>query len=107
MAVPCKEETMPFIQIIEMRTTRIDELTALEEEWRKATEGKRTLRRLIIGQDRNDPSRHLMIAFFDSYESAMENSNLAETTEFGGKQMALLDAPPVFWDLDVVSDEAS
>lgn len=98
---------MPFIQIIEMRTSRIDELNALEAEWRNATEGKRTLRRLIIGQDRKDPTRHLMIAFFDSYESAMVNSDLAETNEVGGKQIALLDAPPVFWDLDVVNDDAS
>jgi len=98
---------MAFMQIIEMRTSRIDELTALEEEWRKATEGKRTLRRAVVGQDRNDPTRHLIVAFFDSYESAMENSNLPETTAFGEKQAALLDAPPVFWDLDVVNDNAS
>ena len=30
---------MAFIQIIEMKTSKIDELTALEEEWKKATEG--------------------------------------------------------------------
>ena len=47
---------MAFIQIIEMRTSKIDELTALEDEWRKATEGKRTLRRAVVGQDRNDPT---------------------------------------------------
>jgi hypothetical protein len=98
---------MAFIQIVEMRTSKIDELTALEEEWRKATDGKRTLRRAIVGQDRTDPSRHLVIAFFDSYESAMQNSNLPETTAFGERQAALLDAPPVFWDLDVVNDDAS
>ena len=97
---------MAFIQIIEMRTSKIDELTAVEDEWRKATEGKRTLRRAVVGQDRNDPTRHLIVAFFDSYESAMENSNLPETTVFGEKQAAL-DAPPVFWDLDVVNDNAS
>jgi quinol monooxygenase YgiN len=98
---------MAFIQIIEMKTSKIDELTALEEEWKKATEGKRTLRRSIVTRDRNNPSRHLILAFFDSYESAMENSNLPETSAFGEKQAALLDAPPAFFDLDVVSDDAS
>ena len=71
---------MEFIQIIECRTSKFDELTALEDEWRKATEGKRTLRRSIITRDRNDPERYLILAFFDSYDSAMANSNLPETT---------------------------
>ena len=95
---------MEFIQIIECRTSKVDELTALEDEWEKATEGKRTLRRSIITRDRNDPDRYLVLAFFDSYESAMVNSNLPETGEFGQKQAALLDAPMVFTDLDVVDD---
>jgi hypothetical protein len=97
---------MEFIQIIECRTSKLDELTALEDEWRKATEGKRTLRRSIITRDRNDPERHLILAFFDSYDSAMENSNLPETAEFGHKQNALLDAPMAFTDLDVVEDQS-
>ena len=98
---------MAFIQIIEMRTSKIDELT------RSKTSGERRPRESghcvarVVGQDRNDPTRHLIVAFFDSYESAMENSNLPETTAFGEKQAALLDAPPVFWDLDVVNDNAS
>ena len=97
---------MEFIQIIECRTSRFDELTALEDEWEQATEGKRTLRRSIITRDRNDPNRHLVLAFFDSYDSAMVNSNLPETDEFGQKQAALLDGPMVFTDLDVLDDRS-
>jgi hypothetical protein len=97
---------MEFIQIIECRTSRIDELQALEEEWEKATEGKRTLRRSIVTRDRKDPDRYLILAFFDSYESAMENSNLPETNEFGQRQGALLDSPMTFTDLDVVDDRS-
>jgi hypothetical protein len=77
---------------------------ALEDEWRAATEGKRTLRRSVVARDRNDPSRVLVLAFFDDYDSAMVNSNLPETSEFGQKQQALLDAPMIFTDLDVVDD---
>jgi hypothetical protein len=95
-----------FVQIIEMRTKNVDEIQNLEREWEKATEGKRTLRRSIIGRDRNDPDRYLVLAFFDSYESAMENSNLPETTEFGRKQSAVLDGPMQFTDLDVIDDRA-
>jgi hypothetical protein len=101
-----KEAVVEFIQIIEMRSDKFDELMALEDEWRKATEGKRTLRRSILTRDRNDPQRYRILAFFDSYESAMENSNLPETTAFGQKQAALLDAPAVFSDLDVVADSS-
>jgi hypothetical protein len=97
---------MEFIQIIECRTSRLDELTALEHEWEKATEGKRTLRRSIIARDRNDPTRYLVLAFFDSYDSAMVNSNFPETSEFGHKQAALLDGPMVFTDLDVIDDRS-
>lgn len=97
---------MEFIQIIECRTARFDELTALEDEWEKATDGKRTLRRSVITRDRNDPTRHLVLAFFDSYDSAMVNSNLPETTEFGQKRAALLDGPMVFTDLDVIDNRS-
>jgi hypothetical protein len=96
---------MGFVQVMECRTTRVDELRALEEEWRKATEGKRTLTRSMLARDRNDPNRYLIFAFFDSYESAMKNSNLPETNEFGQKQAALLDAPIVFTDLDILEEK--
>jgi hypothetical protein len=91
---------------MECRTGNVDEVLALEEEWRRRTEGKRTLRRSIVTRDRKDPSRHLILAFFDSYESAMVNSNLPETAEFGAKQAALLDAPMTFIDLDVIEDRS-
>ena len=93
---------MAFIQIIEMKTSKIDELTALEEQWKKATEGKRTLRRSIVTRDRNNPNRHLILAFFDSYESAMENSNRPETGQFAEQMQKLCDGPPKFVNLDVI-----
>ncbi len=97
---------MTFIQTVEVRTKRIDELRAMDEEWETATEGKRTLRRAIIAQDRNDPDRYVILAFFDSYESAMENSELPETQAFAQRQASLLEGPPVFHDLDVIDDRS-
>lgn len=95
---------MAFVQIIELRTKRIDEIEALEAEYRRATEGRRTVSRSVVTQDRNDPDRHLVIVFFDSYEEAMRNSQLPETQELAAKMAALLDAPPVFHDLDVIAE---
>jgi hypothetical protein len=95
-----------FVQIIDMRTKNVEEIQSLEREWETATERARTLRRSIIGRDRNDPDRYVVLAFFDSYESAMTNSNLPETAEFGRRQSALLDGPMQFTDLDVIDDRA-
>jgi quinol monooxygenase YgiN len=97
---------MTFIQIIEARAEEIDELLALDAEWEQATEGKRTARRSIVTTDRNDPSRHLIIVFFDSYESAMKNSELPETQTFAERWAKVVDGPPVFHDLDVIADRS-
>ena len=96
---------MAFIQIVETRTKNMDEIMKLDEQWEQATEGKRTVRRAIVGRDRNDPERHVIIAFFDDYESAMQNSNLPETQEFAAKQSALAETVQ-FIDLDVIDDLA-
>ena len=95
---------MEFIQIIEVRTSDLDAIRALDEQWEKATEGRRTARRSIVTRDRNDPDQVRVIVFFDSYESAMENSRLPETQEFAAKWAELADGPPTFLDLDVVDD---
>ena len=97
---------MAFIQIVDLHTSKLDEIKALEEEWRGATEGKRTLRRSIVTRDRKDPDHYLVLAFFDSFESAMENSQLPETESFGARQAALADQPMEFVDLDVVEDRS-
>ena len=97
---------MSFIQIIETRTKKFDELQALGEELFAATEGKRTVKNSYLTRDRNDPERYFVIVLFDSYESAMENSNLPETTAFAEKQMALLEGPPTFYDLDVIEERS-
>jgi len=97
---------MSFVQVFEFRTSNLDAVRQADEEWRRATEGKRTVRREILAADRNQPGRYFAIVFFDSYESAMENSKLPETQAAAEKYMALADAPPVFYDLDVLEDRA-
>jgi quinol monooxygenase YgiN len=104
ITIQYEEDTVKFVQLIEMRTKQVDEIQRLEDEWERATEGKRTLRKSIVGRDRNDPDRHIVIAFFDDYDSAMTNSNLPETQTFGERQSALLEAPPTFTDLDIIDE---
>ncbi len=97
---------MAFIQIIEIRTDRAEEVLALDREWEQATEGKRTLRRSIVTRDRTDPRRHLVLAFFDSHESAMQNSELPETQAFAERLRQVVDPEILFHDLEVIEDRS-
>lgn len=93
---------MAFVQIIEFRTSDIEAARQVNQDWLDATDGKRTLRREIITRDHFDPDRYFAIEFFDSYESAMENSGLPETKAAADKYMQVSDGPPVFYNLDVM-----
>ncbi len=95
---------MAFVQIIEFRTSKIDEMQALSEEWEANAGEDSRARRRVLGQDRDDPGRFLNIVFFDSYEAAMENSQLPVTREFSARMGELADGPPTFHDLDVLDD---
>jgi hypothetical protein len=97
---------MAFIQIIEFRTTDIEAARHVHEDWWQATEGKRTVRRELLTRDRSDPTRYLAIVSFDSFESAMENSALAETQEAAEQYVKATDGEPIFYDLDVLEDRA-
>jgi hypothetical protein len=93
-----------FVQIIETHTTRADDMLRLEAKWAKDTEGRRTLRRSIVTRDRNDPTRHLIIAFFDDADSAAVNSALPETQWIATELAALSSSEIGFTDLDVISE---
>ncbi|MDI3329595.1 MAG: hypothetical protein QJR09_02525 [Micrococcus sp.] len=95
---------MAFIQLVEYTTSRPDEVDGIIAEWQQAGQGKRTARRALNTRHREDPNRYCQIVFFDSYESAMENSQLPETQEFARRMAELVDGEPTFRNLDVVED---
>ena len=90
-----------FVQIIEFRSSKIDEIRALAEEWDAQRQGGTAIRGNVCA-DRDNPGRFFNVVEFESYESAMENSNRPETSEFAEKMAALCDGPPTFYNLDVV-----
>jgi hypothetical protein len=100
------DPSMAFVQIIEFRTSDIDRARQVNDEWWRATEGKRTVRRELLARDRSDPGRCFAVVFFDSFESAMENSELPETQAAAQQYAKMSDGPPVFYDLEVVEDRA-
>ncbi|MBQ1090140.1 ester cyclase [Streptomyces sp. B93] len=96
---------MTFVQLIDCRTSRFDEMDRLMDRWVEQTKGKRTATHDMIGKDRSDGSHFVEIVEFPSYEEAMENSRLPETDRIFQEMVALCDEPPTFTDLDVVRDE--
>jgi quinol monooxygenase YgiN len=93
---------MRFVQIMEFTTSRIDELEAVDDEWMRATEGKRTMLRETVYADRDQPNHYVTVVEFDSYEAAMANSELPETQAAAERYAALCDGPVRFLNLDVV-----
>jgi hypothetical protein len=96
---------MAFVQIIEYRTAKPDDVAALTDEFRKGREAagdgaSPTL--AMTCADRDDPGRYFAIVQFGSYEEAMENSNRADTNDYAAKMMELCDGPPKYYNLDVV-----
>ena len=96
---------MPFIQIIEYQTSKIDELNAALDGWLEATKGKRAASRGVQTKDRDATNTYVQIVEFPSYEEAMANSSLPETSEFAAQLASLCDGPPSFRNLDVMREE--
>jgi hypothetical protein len=97
-----------FVQIIEYRTSKPDEIKTLNEEFRKtreaADEGTAPARGMTCA-DRDNPGRYFTIVEFESYDAAMDNSKRADTSEFAAKMMELTDGPPTFYNLDLIDLE--
>ena len=93
---------MQFVQVIEYKTSRHDEVDKLTENWLAETEGRRTAQEAIVCVDRDRPNTYVTIVQFDSYETAMNNSKMPETSAFAEQMGKLCDGPPKFLNLDVL-----
>ena len=96
---------MSFIQLIEYKTSRIDEFNAALDAWLEKTKGRRVASRGLQTRDRDAADTYVQIVEFPSYEDAMANSNLPETSEFASQLASLCDGPPTFRNLDVLREE--
>jgi len=97
---------MAFIQIVEYRTSRFEEGQKFLDEYRSAAEGRSTATRVRVTEDRDEPGHYLTIAEFSSYEDAMRNSDMPETTKLSENLRGLADGPPTFHNLEVIRDQA-
>ena len=89
-----------FVQIIEFKTSRFDEIEALADQYDLNSDAN-TARSATITEDRDNPGTYYNIVMFDSYEAAMENSNRPEVGQFAEAMQKICDGPPKFYNLDV------
>jgi quinol monooxygenase YgiN len=93
---------MAFVQIIEMTTSKIGDVEALMDEWTAKTAGRRKAHRAVLTEDRDRPGTYVQIVEFASYEEAMANSGLPETSDYAARIGALCDGPLAFRNLTAV-----
>ena len=93
-----------FVQIIEWKTSKIDEVKALQVEWRQRYP-EMGPSRVIMCEDRDNAGTYLTVVQFDSYEAAMKNSEDPATSEFGERMQSLSDGPPTFRNFNLLTTQ--
>jgi len=90
-----------FVQIVEWKTSRIDEVRALSEDYRQNA-GSTGPTRVTVTADRDKKDTYLTIAEFPSYDAAMANSGSPQTSQFAEQMSKLCDGPPSFRNTDII-----
>ncbi len=94
---------MTFIQTISFSSDRMEEMQELMDRFRQAqTQPSPGLVRVSVAKDRDDEGRYMVIAEFDSYEVAMENSARPETDAFAKEMATLTSGQPTFGNYDLI-----
>jgi quinol monooxygenase YgiN len=97
---------MAFIQTIAFSTSRMDEMQKVMDAF---TEAQSAASPGLIGtrvlKDRDNDNAYLVIAEFENYELAMQNSARPETNEMAQKMGELTDGPPTYGNYDLVREE--
>lgn len=96
---------MTFVQVIEYKTSRPEQLNEIMDRWLSETQGKRTATHAVLMSDRDHRGTYMEFVEFPSYDDAMRNSSLPETGKFAQQITDLCDEPPVFHNLEVMRDE--
>ena len=92
---------MRFVQIVEFTSSNIEEMRERATQYNDESGAGRSGTGLLAA-DRDNPGRYFVIAEFESYEAAMENSERPETQALAADMARLADGPPTFYNLDVV-----
>ena len=100
---------MTFIQTISFSTSRMDEMQKLMATSANEARGSGGSSPGFLGvkvvKDRDRENAYMVIAEFESYEVAMENSARPETDAFAKQMAEMSDGPPTFANYDLVYEE--
>ena len=96
---------MAFVQTISFTSSRIEEIGAMARDFEAGEAGQAPgYRSSRVLKDRDRENAYMIVAEFDSYELAMENSARPETDAFAKKMAELVDGPVTYGNYDEVSD---
>ena len=97
---------MEFVQILEFKTSKFDEVQATLDEYRAKREaaGAPMPVQVLQCEDRDQPNTYVAVVRFPSYEAAMENSNNPETAAMAERLAQLTDGSPAFRNLNLVNE---
>ena len=95
---------MKFVQIVEFKTSHIDEFNVVLEAAMARSEG-RIPHRVVVAKDRDTKDAYALMLEFPSQEKAMENSNRPEVAAFAASLANLCDGPLIFRNLDLLREE--
>jgi quinol monooxygenase YgiN len=94
-----------FVQTIAWKTSRVDEMRAVAERFQAENpDSGPGFLGLKMLKDRDRENSYLVVAEFESYELAMQNSARPEVDAFSKQMMALADEPPTFGNYDVIDE---
>lgn len=91
-----------FIQMIEVRTDRFDELEQMHERWLADTVGARTTSQEWVCLDRDSDDTVVILVEFPSFEAAQANNDLPATGRIAAGVGDLAHCEPMFRNLDVI-----
>ncbi len=93
-----------FVQIIEWKTSKMDEMMAFQQEWRQRFP-EMGPSRVMVCEDRDNDGTYLTVVEFSSHEAAMKNNEDPATSEFAERMQSLSDGPPTYRNLDLLQME--
>ena len=96
---------MKFVQTIAWNTSRADEMKAVADRFQaEHPDMGPGFIGLKMLKDRDRENSYLVVAEFESYELAMQNSARPEVDSFNKEMMALSASPPTFGNYDVIEE---
>ena len=96
---------MKFAQIIEFKTSRIDDFNANLDAWMTRTEGTRIPHHAVLRRDRDADDRYLLTVEFASYDDGHGELQPPRDVGIRSRPRRDLRRTPTFRNLDVLREE--